>query len=339
MLSIRRLSCAVVAALAIASGYSPGASAQTLDVRISKGFGILYLPLIIMQDQALLEKQAAAAGAGAVKASWFTFDGGNVINDAMIAGTLDIAGIGAPGFITLWSKGKGNPRTEVIGVSGLSATSLWLNTSNPAIKSLKDFGPKDKIALPGIKTSLSAVVLQMAVAAEFGRENYAKLDPLTVGLGHPDALAALLAGKTEVNAHFTSPPFSYLELKDPKIHRVLNSVDVLGNITLDVVFANKRFADTNPKVVQAFIAALDEANEIIAKTPQNAAEIFVRTSPVKVSTEEVMTILADKDSQFSTTPNGVMKFAEFMALAGSIKATPGNWKDLFVPLLHGRSGS
>ncbi len=316
-----------------------GASAQTLDVRISKGFGILYLPLIIMQDQNLLEKQTAAKGAGQVKASWFTFDGGNVINDAMIAGTLDVAGIGAPGFITLWSKGKGNPRTEVIGVSGLSATSLWLNTNNPDIKSLKDFGPKDKIALPGIKTSLSAVVLQMAVAAEFGRENYAKLDPLTVSLGHPDALAALLAGKTEVNAHFTSPPFSYLELKDPKIHRVLNSVDVLGSITLDVVFANKRFADTNPKVIEAFIAALDEANQMIAKEPKKAAEIFVRTSPVKVSDEEVLGILADKDSLFSTTPNGVMKFAEFMALAGSIKATPTKWQDLFVTTLHGRQGS
>ena len=335
MARLTHIFCAALLAMASISA----AAAQTLDVRISKGFGILYLPLIIMQDQNLLEKQAAAKGAGAVKASWFTFDGGNVINDAMIAGTLDIAGIGAPGFITLWSKGKGNPRTEVIGVSGLSATSLWLNTSSPDIKSLKDFGPKDKIALPGIKTSLSAVVLQMAVAAEFGRENYAKLDPLTVGLGHPDALAALLAGKTEVNAHFTSPPFSYLELKDPKIHRVLNSVDVLGNITLDVVFANKRFVDTNPKVIEAFIAALDEANEIIAKQPKKAAEIFVRTSPVKVSDEEVLGILADKDSQFSTTPNGVMKFAEFMTLAGSIKAAPAKWQDLFVTTLHGRPGS
>ena len=67
------------------------------------------------------------------------------------------------------SKGKGSPRTEVIGVSGLSATSLYLNSNKPEIKSLRDFTEKDRIALPGIKTSLSAVVLQMAVAKEFSQ--------------------------------------------------------------------------------------------------------------------------------------------------------------------------
>src|SRR3954454_11065002 len=155
--------------------------AEVSEVRISKGFGILYLPLIVMQDQKLLEKQAARAGLGELKVTWLTIDGGNIINDAMLAGTLDIAGTGAPGFVTLWSKGKGSPRTEVIGVSGLSATSLYLNSNKPEIKSLRDFTEKDRIALPGIKTSLSAVVLQMAVAKEFGRENFSKLDTLTAG--------------------------------------------------------------------------------------------------------------------------------------------------------------
>ncbi|NWO91586.1 ABC transporter substrate-binding protein, partial [Escherichia coli] len=87
-----------------------------------------------------------------------------------------------------------------VGISGLSATSLWLNSNNPEIKTLKDLTPKDKIALPGIKTSLSAVVLQMMAAHEFGRENYAKLDPLTVSLPHPEALAAVTSGQTEITA-------------------------------------------------------------------------------------------------------------------------------------------
>src|SRR5882724_5925291 len=258
-----------VAAVLVAAMVSPGsgiapARAEVSEVRISKGYGILYLPLIVMQDRKLLEKQAEKAGLGALTVTWHTFDGGNIINDAMIAGTLDIAGTGAPGFITLWAKTKDNPRIGVVGVSGLSATSLYLNTNNPAVHALRDFTSKDKIALPGIKTSLSAVVLQMAVAKEFGAENYAKLDVLTVGLPHPEALAVMLAGKTEITAHFTSPPFSYIELQDKNIHRVLNSVDLLGNITLDVVFAARRFADANPRTLAAFIAALDEANDYIA---------------------------------------------------------------------------
>jgi NitT/TauT family transport system substrate-binding protein len=330
---------AAAAALCVLVSGTGRANAEATEVRISKGFGILYLPLIVMDDQKLMERAAAKAGLGDIKVTWHTFDGGNVINDAMLAGAIDIAGTGAPGFIALWSKAKGNAKSEVIGVSGLSSTSLYLNSNNPAIKSLADFTEKDRIALPGVKTSLSAVVLQMAAAKQFGVENYAKLDPFTVSLPHPEALTALLAGKTEVTAHFTSPPFSYLELKDPKIKRVINSVDVLGNITLDVVFASKSFADANPKTIAAFLAALDEACDYIARDKEGAADIFVRASKVKISKDEVVGILKDPDTRFSATPNGVMNFADFMQRAGTIKVKPANWSDLFVPILHNRQGS
>ena len=330
-----------IAAFAMAAhlAVSHGARAEVSEVRISKGYGILYLPLIVMQEKKLLEAKAEAAGLGTLKVTWLTIDGGNVINDAMIARTLDIAGTGAPGFITLWAKARNIPSLEVIGLSGLSATSLWLNTNNPAVKTLKDLGPKDRIALPGIKTSLSAVVLQMIAAQEFGRENYAKLDPLTIPLAHPDALAALVGGKTEVTAHFTSPPFSYLELKDPKIRRIVNSVDVIGNVTLDVTFATKRFVDQNPTIVAAFLAALEEANSMIARDHAAAARIYVDSSKVKVSVEEIVAMLDDKDTRFSTVPNKVADFAEFLSLSGTIKTKPASWKDLFIPALHDKAGS
>jgi NitT/TauT family transport system substrate-binding protein len=315
------------------------AHAEVKEIRISKGYGVLYLPLIVMEDQKLLEKQAEKAGLGALKVNWLTLDGGNVINDAMMAGSLDIAGTGAPGFITLWAKAKGIPTVEVAGVSGLSSTSLWMNSNNPNIKSLKDITSNDKIALPGIKTSLSAVILQMMAAQEFGPENYAKLDPMTVGLPHPEALAALMSGRTEITAHLTSPPFSYLELKDAKIHRVANSVDILGRLTMDVTFAPKRFIDANPKIVQAFLDALDEADALIANDKATAAEIYVRTSKVKTTKEEVVEMLQDKDTWFSTTPEGVLKIADFMHSAGSIKLKPASWQDLFVSQLRDRKGS
>jgi len=329
---------AVAAAMGIAN-FASIAHAEVSEVKISRGFGILYLPLIVMEDQKLLQKHAKSAGLGDVKVSWLTLDGGNVINDAMMAGTLDFAGTGAPGFVTLWSKAKGIPNVEVVGVSGMSSTSLWLNTSNPDIKSLKDFKSTDKIALPGIKTSLSAVVLQMIVAKEFGEKNYAKLDPLTISLPHPEAVAALIGGKTEINAHFTSPPFQYVEAKAPGIHRVLSSTDYLGNITLDVTFAPKKFVDANPKMTQAFIDALDEANALIAKDKKLAAEIFSKNSKVKVEPAEAQEMIEDKDAKFDTTPNGVMQFAEFMHRAGLIRVMPEKWSDMFVPQLAQRPGS
>ena len=49
---------------------------------------------------------------------------------------------------------------------------LWLNTIEPRITSLADYTPHDRIAVPGIKTSFAAVVLQMAVAKQFGIKHY-----------------------------------------------------------------------------------------------------------------------------------------------------------------------
>ncbi len=329
----------ILFAAAALTGPAGPARAEATQIRISRGHGILYLPLIVMQEQRLVEKHAKAAGLGDVQVSWPMFDGGNIINDAMLSGALDIAGIGAPGFVTLWAKAKGNPKLEVGGLAGLSATSLWLNTTNPAVKTIRDFGAKDRIAMPGIKTSLSAVVLQMMVAKEYGAAEFGKLDPLTVGLPHPDALAALVAGNAEVTAHLGSPPFSYLELDSPRVHRVASSVDYLGNITLDVVYCSRRFHDENPRLVKAFLAALDEANAFIARDRSGAADVFVRSSKVKVSRDEVVKMLADPDTRFSTTPDGVMKYAEFMSSVKTIKVKPASWKELFFAELHHLPGS
>jgi len=336
----RRKLITTLTALTVGIGtFLPHAHAEANNVRLSHGYGILYLPLMVMRDQQMLEKHAKKLGLGDVKTSWLSLDGGNVINDAMLSGNLDIAGTGAPGFITLWSKAQGIPRSEVISLGAMSTSALSLVTNNPAIKSLKDFTPKDKIAIPGIKTSLAAVVLQMAAAQAFGVENYAKLDPLTVSLSHPDATSALMSGKTEITAHFSTPPFSYQEAKDPKITRVLNSPEVLGNITLDVVFAPKFFVEANPKLTQAFMEAQEEANAYIAANRKGAAETYLRVSKQTMSVTEVEAMLADADTQFSTTPKGMMDYVNFMDKAKTIKTKPAKWSDMFVPAFQNRKGS
>ena len=333
----------LAATAAFATTQAPASvQAQTAEasaIRLSHGYGILYLPLIVMRHRRLLEGQLARAGLPPAEISWALFDGGNVINDAMLAGALDIAGTGAPGFLTLWAKARGIPRAEVVGVAGLSTCALSLNTNREAIKTLADFGPNDKIALPGIKTSLAAVVLQMLVAAKFGAVDYAKLDPFTVGLPHPEAYGALMSGRTEIAAHFASPPYSILELKEPRIHRVVAASEVLGDGTLDVVFAQRRFVDANPRTMGAFLAALDEANAFIAAQPEQAAEAFIALAAAKMTLGDVLAMVRDPDTKFDTTPHGVMAYATFMKGVGSIKQAPVQWADMFMPLLQGRPGS
>ena len=315
------------------------AAAETSRVRLSHGYGIHYLPLMVIRDRDLLQPHATRLGLGPLDIAWRTLDGGNMIIDAIVSGAVDIAGSGAPGFIILWSKARQNPAQAVVGVSGLGNGALWLNTNNPNIRSLRDFGPGDKIAVPGIKSSFAAVVLQMAVAREFGIENYTKLDPLTVSLPHPEAFAALTSGKTEITGHMASPPFSNQEITMPGVHRVLSTADMLGPITIDLVYTTQRFADANPRITEAFLAAMDEAVALIASDRAGAAASYVRVSGVKMPVATIEALLADPETSFTVAPEGVMAYAQFLAQAGQIKAAPGTWRDMFIPALHGRPGS
>jgi NitT/TauT family transport system substrate-binding protein len=43
---------------------------------------------------------------------------------------------------------------------------------------------------------------------------------------HPEGMAAMLAGKTEIDAHFTTPPFQFIELEKPGVHRVTTSDEI-----------------------------------------------------------------------------------------------------------------
>ena len=315
------------------------AAAEASVVRISYGYGILYLPLMVMDREHLLEKHAKALGLADVNVEWKTFDGGNVINDAMLSGALDIAGIGVPGFLTLWAKAKGNPKVEVVGLTGMSSSSMYLMTRNPNVRKLADFSDQDRIAVPGIKTSLPAVLLHMAAAKEFGDANYAKLDPITVALPHPDALAVMLSGKGEIDSHMASPPFSYIEADAPSLHRVFNSVDLLGNITLDMTFATRRFVEANPKLTQAFVDAMKEACAAIAADKRKAAQIYNDVRKSKQPLEETLKILEDPNSKFTAVPDGTMRYAEFMARVGTIKVKPASWQELFFTPIHSSAGS
>jgi NitT/TauT family transport system substrate-binding protein len=315
------------------------ARAETNELRISRGFGIHYLPMYVLERLKLVEKHAAAAGLGDVKVTYRVIDGGNVINDAMLAGALDIATGGVPGFLALWDKAREIPQSEVGGLSGVGAGSVWLITRNPAVKTIADFTDKDRIAVPGIKTSFVAVVLEMAAAQAFGKENYAKLDPLTVGLPHPEALRAMLSGKTEITAHFSSPPFSYIEYDQPGFRRVLNSADVVGPQTIIMAYATRRFYEANPKLSAAFVAAITEAAQLIAADKREAARIYTSSATVTTPEAEVLRILGDAETHFTAAPEGVLKYAAFMHDVRRLKGNPASWKELFFPPVHALPGS
>jgi NitT/TauT family transport system substrate-binding protein len=311
--------------------------ADVTRLRVSHGYSIGFLPLMVMRDQKLIEKHAARIGLSPLTIEWTVVDGGNNINDAMLAGALDIAGIGIPGFLVLRDRTIGRPQ-EMIGISALDAGSLWLNTINPRIRTLADYTSNDRIAVPGIKTSYAAVVLQMAAAKQFGFEQYARLDPMTVGMPHPEAYAALMSGKTEITSHLASAPFSYQEARNPAVYRVLSTSEELGPMSILVAMTQLKFAAANPGLIQAFLAAQEEANVVISNDRDGAVAAYAASTQLKVPRDELLGMLADPENTYSTTPAGSLAYATFLARTGVLKVKPVTWTDLFLPALHDRKG-
>jgi len=310
--------------------------AEVSEIKVAEQFGISYLPLMLMEEGKLIEKHAKAAGID-LTVTWVKFAGGNVMNDAIISGDLAFASGGVAPLVTIWARTKGT--LDVKAVSAINSMPLYLNSRNPAVKTVKDFTDKDRIALPAVKSSIQAVTLQMAAEKEFGPGNFAKLDALTVTRSHPDAQAALL-GNTEINAHFSSPPFQYQQLRRPDIHTVLNSYDVLGGpATFNLVWAGSKFVRENPKVYAAFVKALEEATAQINANKQAAAEAYLRISKDKDSVAEILAMLNDPKIVFTLTPQNMTKYVDFMYKVGSIKVKPESWKDLFFPNAHNLAGS
>jgi sulfonate transport system substrate-binding protein len=314
------------------------ARAEVSEVRIAQQFGISYLPLTVMKHEHLLEQAAAKAGLGDLRVTWAQLAAGNAMNEALLSGNLDFPSGGVGPLLTIWSKTKGHQNVK--GVASLNSMPIYLVTTDPAVKTIQDFTDKDRIALPAVKISIQAVTLEMAAAQAFGDNEYNKLDPLTVGLSHPDAMAAMLTGKTEITAHFGSAPFMYQELQDPRVHRVLNSYDVLGGPhTFNVVWTTERFHDANPKTYAAFLAALDQAMALIKSDPKRAAAIYIDEEKSKLAPDFVEKMLHDPENVFTATPQNVMKYATFMKKVGAIDAAPADWKELFFPEIQNLPGS
>ena len=186
--------------------------------------------------------------------------------------------------------------------------------------------------MPAIKVSIQAVTLQMAAAKEWGEENFAKLDPMTVSMNGTDSYVALTSGASELDVRFGTAPYAQLELKKPGIRTILNSYDVLGGPhDINLIYTTKKFRDENPRTYAAFIAAFRQATDLINSDKRRAAEIYLSLSPEKVSVDELTEILKDPQVISSMTPMGVTKFVDFAFRTGTIKKKPESWKDMFFP--------
>ena len=306
-------------------------------ISIAQQFGIGYLILDVVRDQQLIEKHGKEQGLD-IKVDWNSISGATAMNEALLAGALDVVSAGVPPMLTIWDRTKGKQNVKAI--ASLGSMPNYLLTNNPNVKSLKDFTEKDRIAVPAAGVGFQSRTLQIETANSLAADNFKKFDDISISLAHPDATSALIAGGSEINSHFSSPPFQYQELQSPNVHKVLSSYDVLGGqATFNVLYTTEKFHDENPKTYKAFYAALAEAEKIIKADKPAAAQTYIRVEQSKLSLPLVEKIVADPEIDFTVVPQRTYIYAEQLQALGVLKNKADSWKDYFFEEAHGGAGS
>ena len=319
-------SIALGASLVAGSLVAPSVAQAEGEIRIAEQFGIVYLLLNVVRDQQLIEKHGKEEGLD-IKVDWAQLSGGSAINDALLSGSVDIAGAGVGPLLTVWDRTKG--RQNVKAVASLGNFPYYLVSSNPNVKTIADLSEKDRIALPAVGVSVQSRFLQYAAAKQWGDKEYNRLDKYTLAVPHPDATAALLAGGTELNGHFSNPPFQDQVLANKNVHVVLDSYELLGPNSPTLLFSTEKFRKENPKTYKAFVEALAEAADFAQNDKGAAADTYIRVTKSRVDRAELLKIIDNPRYEFTITPKNTYPLAEFLYRVGAIKHKPESWKDYF----------
>jgi NitT/TauT family transport system substrate-binding protein len=325
------------ALVASALVFVASARAEVSELKLMSQYGIGYMQLTVMKGDKLVEKHLAKNGLPDTKVTWATLGAGAAANDALLSGSLHMAAGGTgPSFI-LWDRTRGN--VDVRGIAALSSMPNLLVTMDPRIKTIADFTEKDRIAMAGAGSSVQTIYLQMAVAKEFGPDNFKKLNPLMVNLPHPEGLRTMLSGSGEIKSQFTSPPFQNQALeKGARV--VLNSYDIMGGPnTFLMVWTTSKFRNENPKAYKALVDALREATDSINANKRRAAEMYVAEGGGKENVDKILELMNDPQVRYTLAPERVLPYALFMNQIGTLKNKPASWKDLFFPDIHDLPGS
>jgi len=294
------------------------------ELRLGYQFGTSYLPVEVMVEHKLIEKRLN------IKVTKVQLGGGGALTEAILSDSIDVAFMGLGPFFVGWAKG-----IDWKIAAAMQDMPIGLNSSKPGAASLKDIGPNDRIAVPGVN-SMQHVMLAMEAEKQLGDAR--ALDHLLVAMPHPDGERALLAG-SEVTFHYTAPPFLQRERQQPGIRKIVDSYETMGQPhTFNVLVVPAKFKEERPEVYRALVEAHAEALAWIAANPGEAADLMIRLGD-QTDREELIRQITDPDVVWTEEPHGLLRFATFMKEAGFIDRAPADWKEVTWENLHGLNGN
>lgn len=330
--------CAVLLAAAPCAAQTRGKAdrpARGGEIAIGVGHGIGFLPLFVAQDLGLLDKYARAHGLNG-KLTLRRFSNAAPMRQALARGEIVAGAYGLPAFLLARDAARQTGK-ELQAVSGITTLPLVLLAVRPDIRSLADLKPADKIAVP-LLTAPQVTYLRMQTSPSPGGRD--RLREQLVAMPHQESLDALTAGNGIV-AYFSSPPFTQIALKEPKVRAVTSSADIMGGKTSFLVMASPKAALTaHPKLPDALSKAIDEASGAIRKDPRRAAMVWLKWEPSNtLDVRMVEEVLRDLKDDFGSGVFGIEQAASYLRRDNRLRDGIRRWQDVVAPAIAAGRGS
>ncbi|GLV56808.1 nitrate ABC transporter substrate-binding protein [Dictyobacter sp. S3.2.2.5] len=257
---------------------------------------------------------------------WKIVNSGSAVREAIISNQGQLGALGISPFLVGWDHGMD---WKVLLATSLNDT--WLVAKNPRIKSLKDFGPNDKIGVVA-PDAQQAIVLRKAAEQQLG--NAHALDKNLVAIGSVDGEQALLSG--QIAANFSGSPFQEREVAAGG-HIVLHTTQPFGPVGTGLIVLPQSFYNQYPEFSKTVYKDLLGATTYVTNHHQEAAQYLAQDagSGGSGSVKQFKDLLDSKSLSFETTPSGLIAYATFMKSIGLISKAPGSVNDLELPTVAG----
>ena len=298
-MSIKRVSTLLLVVLIMLTLSIPSALASGITVRLAQQYGMQYAPVYVAQELKLIEKHLPG-----VTLEWTKLGGGSAINEALIAGKLDVGFMGIPPALIAIDKG-----VDYRLAAGICVPPAELMVRADAADLLSALGPEDKIAVPGVG-SIQHIMLSIAAEKELG--NAKAFDNAIVAMANPDAYTALTSG-TDIVGHFASMPYIDLETAAGMVS--LLSAPVKASI----VCVTTKALHENAEVEAALLGAINEAIDLINAGDPAAMKIIAATE--KITQEQSAKYATWPGTIYALDVYGVQTLSDFMRKNGYIQNT------------------
>ena len=238
---------------------------------------------------------------------------------AMLAGDLDVAYVGAAPVLSAISTGLD---AKIIGGVNTQGSDLVLRTG------LNYTGPQ---SLKGLKiATYQPGTIQDTVLRNWLKNNNvsADKDVEIVGMGPGDAVTAITAGK--VDAVFLPHPSPAVVEAQGKGKIIVHSGEMYPQHTCCVLVVSGKLIREHPEIVSQILKTNEKAVAFNLKNSDEAAAIYATNTGAKV--EDVKASLKEWDGDWATDPNpivaSVLDYAKIQYDLGYIK-TPLTKDQLF----------